>query len=85
MRQNVFMDRVSACDPAGRARHAERAHVAKFFLVDTNVLFGPSRSGHLLACGFMLAPMAFQAEWPPSMNFASNPRSRSAIAIWHPT
>jgi hypothetical protein len=52
---------------------------------NAKVLSGPNRAGHLVAGGFMLAPMAFQAEWPPFMNFASNPRSRSAIAIWHPT
>jgi hypothetical protein len=61
------------------------APTLNLFLVDANVLSCPSRAGHLVAGGFMVAPMAFQAEWPPSMNFASNPRSRSAIAIWHPT
>jgi hypothetical protein len=61
------------------------AHVAILFPVDAKVPSGPNRAGHLVAGGCILAPMAFQAEWPPFMNFASNPRSRSAIAIWHPT
>src|SRR5205085_8748667 len=31
------------------------------------------------------APIAFHAEWPPSMKRASNPASRSAMAVLQPT
>ena len=34
---------------------------------------------------FIGPPIAFQAEWPPFMYFASNPASRSAMAVLHPT
>ena len=40
-------------------------------------------------CGYVYSfsgpPIAFHAEWPPFMYFASNPASRSAIAVLHPT
>src|SRR6267142_5191262 len=34
---------------------------------------------------FIGPPIAFHAEWPPFMYFASNPASRSAIAVLQPT
>jgi hypothetical protein len=37
------------------------------------------------AYGFVGPSIAFHAEWPPVMNFASNPSSRKAIAVLHPT
>ena len=44
-----------------------------------------SRAGDSYACCFTGPSIAFHAEWPPVMNFASNPRSRRAIAVLHPT
>ena len=39
--------------------------------------------GHM--CSFIGPPIVFHAEWPPFMYFASNPASRSAMAVFHPT
>jgi len=39
-------------------------------------IFGPYDHTY----GFVGPSIAFHAEWPPVMNFASNPRSRSARA-----
>ena len=45
----------------------------------------PSSDRDSHACHLTEPPIAFQAEWPPCMNFASKPRSRSLIAVLHPT
>src|SRR5436190_4797848 len=45
----------------------------------------PSFSGDSSAMGFIAPPIAFQAEWPPFMYFASKPASRSMIAVLQPT
>src|SRR5438093_13372954 len=37
------------------------------------------------AIGLIAPPIAFQAEWPPFMYFASKPASRSMIAVLQPT
>ena len=36
-------------------------------------------------CSLIGPPIAFHAEWPPFMYLASNPASRSAMAVLHPT
>src|SRR4029453_12703507 len=44
---------------------------------------GPPPTSYVYS--FIGPPIAFHAEWPPFMYFASNPASRSAIAVLHPT
>lgn len=44
-----------------------------------------SISGDSSAMGLIAPPIAFQAEWPPFMYFASKPASRSMIAVLQPT
>jgi hypothetical protein len=49
-------------------------------------LIAPMRDpDHAGENGFVEAPIAFHAEWPPVMYFASNPRSRNLMAVLHPT
>ena len=72
LRRNVFSDRVSAKDPARRRRRMRRRAYT-------------SISGDSSAMGLIAPPIAFQAEWPPFMYFASKPASRSMIAVLQPT
>jgi len=46
---------------------------------------GRARRAGRHGCTFKGPPIAFQAEWPPFMYFASKPASLSAIAVLHPT
>src|SRR5262245_59525237 len=67
-----FLDRVSAKDPTRQRRRMRRRAYT-------------SISGDSSAMGLIAPPIAFQAEWPPFMYFASKPASRSMMAVLQPT
>jgi hypothetical protein len=52
---------------------------------DPNGALPTNNAGTNYVCNFIGPPIAFHAEWPPFMYLASNPASRSAIAVLHPT